>query len=439
MAQFRTTADIINLALTNGGEVINGTSPYLTQLLNYLNRVHYTLVAGGTIPVGNDSSITIDEVWPWSKAHSPMILELEPKYTTGTVSLTIGSEVGTFSAAPTSSLQGWYLRVVGKDEFLRIDQHAANSTNFEINGAYPDATGTGLTYEAYKLDYELVPSFITIDSSNNQIQFQEAAGVTQTGVLTAGVYAPADLCTEIATQLTAGTGSATYTVTYSTVTRFFTLASDRAGGATFVLVCTGTQSAFSCHKLLGFDDVDTTNAASITSTYVHGGICRLVEPIKRHKGINNEGSIYGIDAESFQRDYPFSLIEEGQPDRFAVVRELPNGTFTIRINRYPMEKTRIEVEYVPVPRDLQNNSSSIPRVPRKHIDVLEDAASFYLLLSKNDDRAQTYATLMQGILKAMKAQHQGSIMRSAKSFGQIVSRPDMIRQGKRRLIYGDKN
>lgn len=439
MAQFRSTSDTLDLALTNAGEVTNGNSPYETQVLNYLNRVYFTLITGGTIPIGKDTTVTIDETWPWAKAKAPLILEVQPKYDTGSVTLTLGSEVGAFSAAPSVSLQGWHLKVIGRDEWFKIAIHSAASTAFEIDGAYPDATGSGLTYMAVKLDYDLVPDFITINDGNNKLQFQEAAGVTLTATLTNGVYSPSDLATQVQTQLNATGGTPAYTVTYSSTTRKFTIASDRASSAVFVLVGNGSQAGFSAHKTLGFDDEDTTNAASVTSTYVLGGIARLVEPMKIHKGSSQLGSVFGIDAESFQRDYPFALLEEGYPDRFAVIKESADGTLTIRFNSYPSVKTRVEVEHVAIPRDLKDNSNSIPLIPRKHVDVLEDAATFYLMINKSDDRAQIYANLVQGKLNAMIAQHRGALVKSGREFGRIVPRPDLIRQGKRRLIYGDRN
>lgn len=426
----------MDLALTNGGEVTSGTSAYETQLLNYLNRVHFTLLAGGTIPLGGDASITIDEVWPWAKARLPLILELQPKQNTGTVAFTLGSEAGTFSSGPTPSLVGWYIKVVGRDDIFRIAAHTAGATAFEIDGAYPDATITGASFEAFKLDYDLIPDYIVIDDSNNRLQFQESAGVTLSATLVNGVYSPSDLCTQVQTQLNATGGAPAYTVTYSSTTRKFTIASDRASSAVFVLVGNGSLADFSAHKVMGFDDIATTNAASVTSTYVLGGLCRIVEPFKRHKGADHDGSVYGIDSESLQRDWPLSRVEEGYPDRFAVIKESPDGTFRVRFNRYPTVKTRLEIEHVPVPRDLKDDAASIPIVPRKHIDVLEDAATFYLMLNKNDDRAQTYASLMQGKLKAMVAQHRGAMLRAGKNFGQIVSRPELDESQRRRLRYG---
>ena len=440
MAQFRSTADILDLALQNAGEVTNGNSPYETQALNYLNRVHFAIVAGGTIPVGKDTTVVIDEVWPWARCKAPIILELMPKYDTGSVTLTQDSEVGAFSAAPTISLQGYHLRIDGREEIFKIAQHTAAATAFELDAAYTDATGAGLTFNAVKLDYDIVSSYITINTGNNKFQFSKVAGGAThlTATLTVGVYTPADLIAHIATQATAAAGGPTITGSYSTITRKFTLTSDLAGATSFYIVGNGTQAGFSVHKNIGFDDeTSTASAASQTSAYVLNGICRLIEPMKIHKGSNGDGSVYGIDPESFQRNYPLRDIGERVPDRFTVLREYPDGTYVVRFNQYPTERTRVEVEAVEIPHDLKDNSTSIPRVPRKHVDVLEDAATFYIMLNKSDDRAQVYANLLQGKLNAMIAQNRGALVRSGKHFGQIVSRADLVPSKRRRLRFGE--
>lgn len=442
MAQFRSTADILDLALQHAGEVTNGNSPYETQALNYLNRVHFTLIAGGTIPIGKDTTVEIDEVWPWSRAQSPIILELQPKYDSGSVTLTQGSEVGAFSSAPAVSLRGYHLKIEGRDEWFKIAEHTAASTAFELDAAYPDETGSGLNYRAMKLDYDVVPDYITVNSSNNYFQFSKTAGGGSviTASLTNGVYTPSALITHVATVATAAAGGPTITGAYSTVTRKFTLTSDLAGATSFYIVGNGTQAGFSIHRDLGYDDeTSSASAAAQTSTYVLGGICRLIEPFKIHKGASHEGSVFGIDAESFQRNYPFARITEGFPDRFTVVREGEDGTFTVRFNACPREKTRIEIEHVEIPRDLKDNATSIPRIPRKHVDVLEDATTFYLMLNKSDDRAAMYAQLLQGKLKAMIAQNRGTLARAGKYFGQIVSRLDLIPRRRKRLRFGEED
>lgn len=438
MAQFRTTADILDLALINAGEVTNGNSPYESQTLNYLNRVHYTLVSGGTIPIGKDLTVEIDEIWSWSKAKSPLILELQPAYETGTVTLTQGSEAGVFSSAPTSSLVGWHIKIEGRDEWFKIASHTASATAFELDAAYPDSSGSGLSFIAAKLDYDLIPDYIIVNDGNNKIEFQETAGTTLTGTLTNGTYTPSDLISHVATVMNSTGGTPVYTGSYSTTTRKFTIASDRGGGAVFVLVGTGSNAGFSIHKTLGFDDENTTNAASVTSTYVLGGISRLIEPFRIHKGAGLDYQAYGTDAESFHRNYPFCSVIERCPDRFCVLKESGDGTITVRFNAYPKDKTRVEVEYVPVPRDLKDNSSSIPLIPRKHVDILEDAATFYIMLNKSDDRAQVYANLMQGKLQAMKSQHRGSLQKTGNYFGRTIARRENMGPVKR-LRYGERN
>jgi hypothetical protein len=323
----------MDLALAEAGEVTNGNSPYETQVLNYLNRVHFTLIAGGTIPLGKDQTVEIDELWPWSRSVRPLILELQPAFTTGSVTLTLGSEAGTFSSAPTVSVAGWHFQVSGKDEWFRIASHTASATAFELDGAYPVTGGSGLTFRVVKFDYDLIPDFIVIDTTNNKIQFQKAASTPITGTLTAGTYTPADLATHVAAVITAAAGGPTVTGAYDAVTRKFTLTSNLAGPSLFQIIGNGTLAEFSAHKTLGFDDVTTTSAAAQVSTYVTGGICRLVEPMRINRVA--DGSIYGVDAETFQRDCPLSQVFEDYPTRFAVVREVSERNSHGPLQRIP--------------------------------------------------------------------------------------------------------
>lgn len=435
MAQFRTTADIMDLALSNAGEVTNGNSAYEADLLNKLNRVHFTLCAGGTISLGKDQTVQIDETWPWAKARRPLVLELQPKFETGTVTLTLGSEAGTFSSAPSYSVAGWYIRLDGLEGVFRIASHTAASTSFELDAAYTDETTSTATFEVFKLDYELTPDYIVIDSSNTKIDFKKTSGGAElTATLTAGSYTPSALATHVGTQMTTAASGPTITGSYSSLTKKFTFTSDGAGSTTLLpLFATGTNQLISAHATLGFDDVDSSAALSHVSTYIQGGIARLIEPFRIHVG--SDGLVYGTDPEAFLRNNPLSSAAEGTPNSFTVIDEKPDGTIKVRMNRYVKEKTRVEVDHVPVPRDLKDSAGSIPLVPRKHIDLIEDAATFFIMLLKNDDRAIAYQNLVFGKLNAMIAQHRGSMLRSGQNFGQIISRPD--NKIRRRNFFGD--
>lgn len=426
----------MDLALTNAGEVTNGNSPYEADLLNKLNRCHFTLVAGGTLSLGKDATVTIDETWPWAKSRRPLILELQPKITTGTVTLTQSSESGSFSSAPSVSVAGWYLQVSGRPGVYRIATHTAAATAFELDGAYPDDNASGLSFTVFKLDYELVPSYLVVDSFSNKIDFKTTSGGSVlTSTLTQGVYTPDQLAAHVGTQMTTTASGPAISCTYSNLSRKFTLTSDGAGTTTLLpMFATGTNQIISAHPLLGYDDVDQTAALTHSSTYAQGGIARLVEPFRV---VGSPRYIPSVDPEVFTRDYPIDSASEGQPSVFTLIGERPDGLLTVRFDSYPKEKTRIEIDYVPVPRDLKDSAGSIPLVPRKHIDILEDAATFFVMLLKNDNRAQAYMNLVFGKLSAMISQHRGALARSGDHFAQTIARRDLLTPTRRRIFPRD--
>lgn len=431
MAQFRTSADLLDSILRRAGEVTSGTSDLESDSLEYLNRIHHTIIAGG-----NEFDTEVDEPWIWARSETPMILELQPKQNTGTVSLTQGSEVGTFSSAPSVSLEGWHIRLSGRDAIYKIAAHSAASTSFELDGPYAESTGSALLFEAFKLDYELVPSHVVVNSRNNKIDFMKTSPTVLTATLTAGTYTPSALATHVATQITTAASGPTITGSYSSITRKFTFTSNLAGPTIFTLApVSGTNSDFSAHKLLGFDDENQSGAATYTSQYALGGISRLIEPIRIYGRTDKYGNIDSLDPISMQKRYPLPTVEEGFPDRFAKIEEGPDGRIVVRFNRYVKEKTRIEVEYIPVPRDIKDNTISVPKVPRKWSEILEYGAAAYLLLDKEDNKSQAYMQLAKAKLRAMQKQNRSELERTSGDFGSIVPRADLT-SAPRRLAYG---
>jgi len=174
VAQFRTTADLLDLALQKAGETTNGNSSYETEALNYMNEVHLALVAGGTIPIGKDATVQIDEVWPWSKKKTPMVIELKKKYDTGTINVTSDSESIVFSDAPAFSVEGWHIKAEGKQEWYRICGHVAGSVNAELDSRYNDDSNAAVDFKVVKLEYDLCPEYLCITKDNNKLDFKES-------------------------------------------------------------------------------------------------------------------------------------------------------------------------------------------------------------------------------------------------------------------------
>ena len=432
MAQFRTTADLLDKILTKAGEPTNGNSPYEADALEYANLIHHYILSGG-----NELEVDVDEPWVWARAKYPMTIELLPKVTTGTVSMTNSSEVGAFSSGPASSVRGWYLRLDGQDTVYRIASHTAGATAFEIDGHFMGTTDATANYKIFKLDYELVPSLLVVDRFSDKIDFEETASTELTATLTHGAYSPSDYATHVKTQLDSAGGS-TYTISYDADTRKFTLASDLGGGGgTFKLLCqSGTNALRSAYETLGFDVADQATSASHTSTYIFGGISRLMEPLTIHGLSSRRASLELQDQGALSIRSPLPLVEEGAPTFASIVRRDEDGHWTMRINSYPADSLRVEIPYIPVPRDLKDNAQSIPLVPRNDSQVIIYGASYFLLLDKEDTKAGDMLSLFQRKLKAMLHKNRSLLQRGSESFAEINPRADMVDERRKGLQYG---
>lgn len=431
MGQFRTTADLVTAILTRAGEPTNGNSSYQARALDYANKIHMAVIAGGTV-----FEIDVDETWTWAKAKRPMVVQLLPKYDSGGVNLTNGSSAGTFSAAPAISLQNYYIQGDADREIYKIVSHTASTTAFQLDANYVGSTVSGKAFKAFLLDYVLSPQLLYVDSTNDLIEFK-ALSTVLTATLTHGSFTPAGLATEVQTRMQAADVTNTYTVSYSGTSRKFTISSNLSGpGAVLQLFgLSGTNPSRSGLPLLGFDTLDFTGTGTYTGAYVIDGICRLVEPFRVYKGSSRDADIYGIDELTFHNEYPVTDAIEEFPRRFAKVSETPDGSIRVRFDRYVKDATKIEIEYIPIPRDLQNNSASIPLLPRKYADILEYGAASFILVDKENDKAQVYSALATKQLLLMQKHNRQEQTKTGLYFGEIVPRPDKT-QVRHKLRYG---
>lgn len=433
MAQFRNTADILDTILRRAGEETNGNSAYEAEALEYLNKVHHAIIAGGSV-----FNLEVDESWVWARSKSPMTIELQPKYETGTVSVTQGSEAATFSSAPSFSAEGWFLKADNRPEAYKIVSHTAAASAFELDAAFVGDTAATQAYKIFKLDYELVPSYLTVDSDNNKIDFEETASTELTATLTEGSYTPADLATEVKTQMDAA-GASTYTVTYDAVRKTFDIASDRAGGGGIFTLqfATGSNNANSAAALLGYDDEDLADAATQAALYPLGAVSRIIEPVRANRDSQRDALIEGIDSWRFLQEFPVHKAPEKLPTYFTKIEEDQDGRVVVRFNAYPDELRKLELHWIPVPRDLKDNAKSRPLFPRNAIEVLEYGAAYHLLLEKEDNKAQLYLQLAQAGLKAMENRNREQLRKSDGKFGQIVPRIEQLeRHLRNRFRYG---
>lgn len=371
----------------------------------------------------------------WARARRPLVLELQPPYTTGSVTLTLGSVSGTFSVAPSASVEGWFLQLSGgtNPEVYRIASHTAASTSFQLDAAFTQTTVTSSTFSIFKLDYDLIGSYITIDADNDRLDFIETGSTVRTGTITHGAYTPAGLATAVAAALNAATvTSNTYSSAYDATTRLFSVTSalNGSGSPIFCPQGAGTNHYRSAWSTLGFDYSNLATSATQTAVYPFSTIVRLTEPGRIYFSTDfvgqDDGKVSGIDALAFDRDWPLFRTQNGTPTHFAVIREKYDGSYTIRMNKYPDKKMRVEFEHIAYPKALQNNTTSFPLIPRKFIRVLEYGASFYVMTDKEDSKADKYFAIAQSTLTSMMKLNRKELQRIGKNFGAVIARPDMM-------------
>lgn len=424
MSQFRTTADIQNEVLQKAGEPTNGNSPFETIAMTYINKVHQAIIGGGSI-----FNIDVDEPWTWARSKHPIVLELEPAYVLGSVTFTVNDVNITFSEAPSVSVEGWHIQANGKPTVYRITKHNAGEQAAQIDSSFVDTSGA-YTYRAMKLDYQIQPVYMYVDSSNDRIDFRETAATVLTASLTHGAYTPANLVAHVVARLGA-TGTATWTGAYDSVSQAFSVTSS----VTSVLFgVTGANRKRSTMPLIGLDQTDQT-ASSFTSVYIPNAISRLIEPFKIFQQSCDEPFIRSTDPIRMQEDYPISMTEQRVPNRFCRVQEDNSGRITVRFNSYPQYKTKVMIDWIPVPHDLQDNVASFPLIPRGDVDTLIHGAAAFIAFDKEDTKFDAFMKLVGSGLQAMQKKNRALLNRTGEYFAQIIPRQDYIGP-KKVLRYG---
>ena len=448
MSNFRTTADLLDGVLRRCGEMTSsqGVSPRQTSALLYLNQIHQTIISGG-----NELNIDVDEPWTWAKHRRPLILQLQPAITTGTVSFVQGSANGTFNVAPTVngssvSLLDWMIKPSGGPEMYVITNHTAGSTSFQIDSAFPQSSVTGIGFQAFLLDYELSPSYLVVNSEDQILEFISNS-VTKTvniATIAMGSYTPAALATAVATALNAVADGNSYTCTYDTIQRLFTVTSNLAGtNPVFQPQGAGPNYYRSGWNLLGYDFNNLTGSASYVSVYPQGSVVRFSLGGRVYYGVNflngeTDGQVSYLDNVAFDNAFPLAEVHAGTPTAFTVLSQNRFGKLKIRFNKFitPSQNMRVELEYIQEPRDLFNNTASIPLIPKAYRKILEFGASYYLSLDKNDTKANAYLGIAQNSLKAMQKANRRELERTGRNFGGIAARPDLVSNERRLLKFG---
>ena len=141
------TRELKEDVLFRAGESLTG-SAWNSKVIDYLNRVYRTLASGA-----NEFLPEFVDDWWWMKAQGTLILE--PAYTTGTITVTNGSQEITFTSPPSLDMTGRRLRVIGHPELFIILSHTADSPTATLDYPYTGDTNASAAFEAMRTEYEL--------------------------------------------------------------------------------------------------------------------------------------------------------------------------------------------------------------------------------------------------------------------------------------------
>ena len=163
MANYTTSADLIDDALFRAGEPTDDTSDFQAAAVAYLNRVYQAIWDGGSELVPE-----INENWAWIKKDNRGILTMEPSVSSGTVSVTNGSATITLSEAQTpaisTSMQEWFFKVDNHPDVFEITSNDLTTTQ-TLESVYTGETDGTATFRIWKPLYGLASDVVKITSA----------------------------------------------------------------------------------------------------------------------------------------------------------------------------------------------------------------------------------------------------------------------------------
>lgn len=90
--------------------------------------------------------------WPFLRSSNPLVIQTVADYSTGTVATTANSTTITFSAGPSASMVGRYIRTSSSNDWYRITAHTAAATSATIEIA-ATTTASAATFTIRKFYY----------------------------------------------------------------------------------------------------------------------------------------------------------------------------------------------------------------------------------------------------------------------------------------------
>lgn len=179
MANYTTSADLLDDILFRAGEPTDTSSDYYAAAIRYLNRAYQGIWRGG-----GELLPDVYEHWWWMQQYENGVLTLLPVFDDGTVIVTNGNATITFSSAPQRnsaniSVEGWHFKADTHADVFIITTHTSGATSATLDSIYTGSTNTTAAFKAFRIDYQLASNVLELKSpmrayqgsvSGNQIE-----------------------------------------------------------------------------------------------------------------------------------------------------------------------------------------------------------------------------------------------------------------------------
>ncbi len=155
MANLKYSSELLDYVLFKAGEKTDRTSDFDSQSLIYLNAAYRKIWQGG-----GEFDPTINEDWTWLRKKGNLILQ--PKITTGTISVTNDSATATLSASQATDVVNWFFKVDDYEGIFRVATHGGSTDAITLDSVYTGSTNATASYKLVKLEYTLASDAIEI-------------------------------------------------------------------------------------------------------------------------------------------------------------------------------------------------------------------------------------------------------------------------------------
>lgn len=149
-------------------------------------------------------------------------------------------------------------------------------------------------------------------------------------------------------------------------------------------------------------------------------VLRLLSPMRIYR--ENRQKVYGCSLTALENTYPLTNLQTGAPRLFAQIGE-QKVRFSHAGGTEAGDYFRVDYDYLQKPAALTNSAVEEPLLPLARRRILADFVTYWLMLDKNDDRADTEGLTAKAGLKAMAAENRHRMASYTSNFGAIITRP----------------